>query len=129
MYLMAGPNFQFEAAGRGDGVKIKQGLELKNFNTTFDVGMGFDIFFQLFKFTPEIRYSFGFRNLLPDEPNDFDAALSKLTTHNVTAFITFEGGPTYLKRGKGKYQLSRKKEGLILVITGKFGNLPLKTIF
>ena len=103
MYLMGGPNFQFEAAGRGDGVKIKQGLELKNFNTTFDVGMGFDIFFQLFKFTPEIRYSFGFRNLLPDKPNDFDAALSKLTTHNVTAFITFEGGPTYLKSRKGKY--------------------------
>ena len=98
MYLMAGPNFQFEAAGRGDGVKIKQGLELKNFNTTFDVGMGFDIFFQLFKFTPEIRYSFGFRNLLPDKPNDFDAALSKLTTHNAN-FITFEGG-LYLKVGR-----------------------------
>ena len=100
---MAGPNLQFEAAGRGDGIKIRQKLELKNFNTTFDVGMGFDIFFQLFKFTPEIRYSFGFRNLLPDIPNNFDAALSKLTTHNVTAFITFEGGPTYLKRRKSKY--------------------------
>ena len=103
MYLIAGPNFQFEAAGRGDGVRTRQKLELKNFNTTFDVGMGFDIFYELFKFTPEIRYSFGFRNLLPDTSNDFDSALSKLTTHNVTAFITFEGGPTYLKRRKGKY--------------------------
>ena len=65
--------------------------------------MGFDVFYELFKFTPEIRYSFGFRNLLPNTSNDFDAALSKLTTHNITAFITFEGGPTYLKRRKGKY--------------------------
>ena len=102
LYLIGGPNFQIEAAGNGDKVKITEKLELKNFNLSLELGMGCDIFYQLFKFSPEIRYSFGFRNLLSDDINDFNIGLNRLTTHNITAYVSFEGGPSYLKRRKNK---------------------------
>jgi hypothetical protein len=102
MYVIGGINFQFEAAGKGDEADTREKLELKNFNMAFDIGLGFDLFYPLFKFAPELRYSFGFRNLLADDINSFNINLERLTTHNFTAFITFEGGPTYLQRRKRK---------------------------
>ncbi len=101
MYLVGGVNPSFEAAGKGDKVVKRDKLELKNFNLAFEVGAGFDIYYPLFKFSPEVRYSFGLRNLLDkreDRPNDFTENLSRLVTHNIAFFITFEGGPNYLKR-------------------------------
>ncbi len=98
MYLVGGINPSWEAAGKGDEVDTRQKLELKNFNLAFDIGAGFDIYYPLFKFSPEVRYSYGLRNMLSDKVNDFSVNLSRLVTHNIAFFITFEGGPNYLKR-------------------------------
>ena len=98
MYLVGGINPAFEAAGKGDRAVKRDKLELKNFNLAFDVGAGLDIYYPLFKFSPEVRYSFGLTNLLNDDRNDFTVNLSRLVTHNIAFFITFEGGPNYLKR-------------------------------
>lgn len=93
MYMVFGINPSLEAAGRGDEGDISQKLELKNWNASIDVGVGLDIFYPYFKFSPEIRYSYGLRNMLTGDPNDFSVGLSRLTTQNLGIFITFEGGP------------------------------------
>lgn len=98
LYVVGGISPSLEAAARGDEVADVETLETRNWNFAIETGLGFDIYFPLFKFSPEIRYSWGLRNLLSPNKNDFNAALDKLVQHNFTFFITFEGGPSYLKR-------------------------------
>ncbi len=100
MYLLGGINPSLEAAGRGDEGGTFEKLELKNANLAVEVGAGFDIYFEYFKFSPEVRYSFGVRNMLEDERNKFSNNLSTLRTHNFGVFITFEGSPNYFKKKK-----------------------------
>lgn len=96
MYVTGGISPSLEASGKGDELDSREHLELRNWNFSVDAGVGFDLYFPLFKFSPEVRYSWGVRNMLTADPNSFDLALDKLTYHNFTFYITFEGGPSYL---------------------------------
>ncbi|MEM9895511.1 MAG: porin family protein [Bacteroidota bacterium] len=112
MYLLAGINPSIEAAGRGDEGDQLETLELDNWDMSIDVGVGLDIYYPFFKFSPEIRYSYGLRNMLTDDPNDFSLGLSRLTRQNLGLFITFEGGPDNRRTKKAKKQKTRKKRRL-----------------
>lgn len=105
MYMVFGVNPSLEASGKGDEQDVTQKLELRNWNIAIDVGVGLDIFYPFFKFSPEIRYSYGLRNMLTDNPNDFSVGLDKLTTQNLGIFVTFEGGPS------SKRKLGKKTKG------------------
>ena len=94
MYMIFGINPSFEVSGKGDEQDVSQKLELKNWNVAIETGVGLDIFWAFVKFSPEIRYSYGLRNMLTDDPNDFSVGLDKLTTQNLGIFFTFEGGPS-----------------------------------
>ncbi|MEQ9467553.1 MAG: porin family protein [Ekhidna sp.] len=115
MYMLAGVNPSFEAAGKGDEQDVGQKLELRNWNIAIDVGVGLDMYFAYFKFSPEIRYSYGLRNMLTEDPNDFSIGLDKLTTQNLGIFVTFEGGPSSKRKlgkktkGAGQIQARQKK--------------------
>lgn len=102
MYIVGGVNPALEVAGKGDQFSVKENLELKNFNFSIDAGIGFDIYNPLFKFSPEIRYNWGLTNMLPDNPTDYSIAMKRLTYENIAFYITFEGGPSYLKTKKRK---------------------------
>jgi len=102
MYMIFGIKPGLEASGKGDERDASEKLELKNWNLSFDVGVGLDIFYPFFKFSPEIRYSYGLRNMLTEDPNSFSIGIDKLTSHNLGIFVTFEGGPeNERKLGKG----------------------------
>ena len=115
MYMVFGVNPSLEASGKGDEQDVTQKLELRNWNIAIDVGIGLDIFYPFFKFSPEIRYSYGLRNMLTDNPNDFSVGLDKLTTQNLGIFVTFEGGPSSKRklgkktRGGGQIKARQKK--------------------
>ncbi|MBV6644756.1 MAG: PorT family protein [Cyclobacteriaceae bacterium] len=102
MYLTWGVTPSIEAAGKSDELANEEKLETRNWNLAVDIGAGFDIYFPLFKFSPEIRYSYGLRNMLFEEKNEFNVGLDRLVFQNIGFFITFEGGPSYLKRRKRK---------------------------
>ena len=93
-YLLGGVKPSFEAAGRGDQGDEVEALELRNWDVAIEIGGGLDIYNTFFKFSPELRYSYGLRNMLADERNEFSVGLDRLTTQNITLFLTFEGGPT-----------------------------------
>jgi hypothetical protein len=113
MYLVAGINPSFEASSKDSREDVVERLELTNWNMAIDVGVGLDIFYPYFKFSPEIRYSYGLTNRLSDEINDFNVGLSKLTSQNLGIFITFEGGPDSKNktrsRTKGAGQIKSRK--------------------
>jgi len=93
MYMVFGINPSLEALGRGEGLNLGENLQTKNWNIAIDVGVGLDIYYPFFKFSPEIRYSYGMRNMLDGETNEFSVGLSRVTTQNLGIFMSFEGGP------------------------------------
>ena len=100
MYLLGGLKPSFEAVGRGHREDSSDKLDLERNQVNIEVGVGFDIYSQLFKFSPEIRYSYGLKNMLVQESESiYNAPLKKLTTHNLTVYFTFEGGPSTLRSG------------------------------
>jgi len=106
MYMIFGINPSLEASGKGDERDIAETLELKNWNVAIDVGAGLDLFNSFFKFSPEIRYSYGLRNMLNRPGNEFNVGLDRLTTQNLGIFITFEGGP------QNERKLGKKRSGV-----------------
>ena len=109
MYMVFGVNPSLEASGKGDEIDVGGNLEIRNWNVAIDVGVGLDIFYPYFKFSPEIRYSYGMRNMLRDEINDFNVGLSRVTTQNLGIFMSFEGGPDNTGNKKAGKIKSRKR--------------------
>ncbi len=102
IYTVGGINPAFEAAGQGDELDTKERLTLRNWNLGIEAGIGFDLYFPLFKLSPEVRYNWGLRNMLTNDSNTYDVALKRLSYQNIAFYITFEGGPTYLKQAMKK---------------------------
>ncbi len=114
MYAVGGINPAIEVAGKGDDFDTKNNLQLKDFNLSIDAGIGFDLYFPLFKFSPEFRYTWGLRNMLPDTPGALSEPFESLTFENFAFYITFEGGPSYLKYQRKK---NRSKKAQIIYHT------------
>lgn len=108
-YLLGGITPSFEAGSRSSREDVVEKLELDSWNMAFEIGGGFDMYYPLFKFSPEIRYSYGLRNLLT-EKNDLSIGLNRLATQNLSIFVTFEGGPTSKKNPKIKLYGARKQK-------------------
>ena len=91
MYLVGGIKPGFEASGQND---IQEGstdnLDINQFNLSLDVGFGLDIYYPLFKFSPEIRFSRGLTNILGNNNSPLSAGIDRLNTNTVTLFILFQ---------------------------------------
>ncbi len=95
MYLIGGITPAIEARGKDDKAEARERLLTQSRTLAVEAGVGFDLYYPLFKFSPEIRYSWGLTNiLLTEEENRFNAGLKRITPHNITIYITFEGGPS-----------------------------------
>lgn len=110
MYAVGGVNNAIEVAGRGDNVDSSNSLRLKNYNISLDGGIGFDLYFPLFKFSPEIRYTWGLRNMLPNQSTDYSVPFKDLSFENFAFYITFEGGPSYLKYLRKKNKRKKRQQ-------------------
>lgn len=89
MYLVGGFKFSIEA-GSKKKEKKKTDLRTQNADFSIDYGVGFDFYMPLFKFSPELRLSHGFVNMLNNDPNIYSQSISKLTTHTLTLYLHFE---------------------------------------
>ena len=67
-----------------------ENLEFKSQNYSLDIGFGVDIYFKYFKFAPEIKYSYGIKNILESQYNEYDKYLNSLSTRSVLISLTFE---------------------------------------
>lgn len=67
----------------------ESGLRLDGNNLTADVSFGADFYFPLFKFSPEIRYSYGLRDVLDNKTNKVGRAFDRLGTHIIGVYLVF----------------------------------------
>jgi hypothetical protein len=68
---------------------IKDELDVENTNLSVEYGVGVDIYYPLFKFSPEIRFSHGLNDMIAI-PNDVSRGIKKLTTHSISINLIFQ---------------------------------------
>lgn len=103
IYLLAGLTPAIKVSGNKKSEDSSERLLIEKFNLSVDVGVGLDLFQQLFKFSPEVRYSFGLLNVLDSQDNDFSAGIESLNIHSFTIYVTFEGGPSTFRKKARRY--------------------------
>ena len=89
LYVVGGFKSCLEA-GAKKREKKKTELRYNTFDLTVEYGVGIDLYFQFFKFAPELRFPHGLTNLLNKDPNIYSESLLKLTTHTITLYLYFE---------------------------------------
>ena len=65
-------------------------IEFSKTNYSIDLGFGIDIYFEYFKFAPEIKYSYGIKNVLIGQNNEYDNMINQLSTRSLLISLTFE---------------------------------------
>ena len=94
MFIIGGLKPSLEIGAKNKDEAGKDILDLKSFDISLELGFGSDLFFQLFKLSPEVRYSRGLRNVLnKNKLNEYNIPIDKIVVHNISFFFTFEGGP------------------------------------
>src|SRR5690606_4732134 len=90
MYMIGGVTPSIEASGKKDLEAATDALELERFNISLEAGFGFDLYYPLFKFSPEIRYARGVVDMLGNRNNVFGQPLQRVTMNTVTVYLLFQ---------------------------------------
>jgi hypothetical protein len=90
MYMVGGLTPSFELSGKNDVESNTANLSVKKNDLTVDAGVGFDLYFPLFKFSPELRFSRGLMNVIGHDPSVFKDPLSRLNTSAIQVYLIFQ---------------------------------------
>jgi hypothetical protein len=90
MYMVGGFKPGIEASGKKEIENASNQLEVKNLNLNLEAGIGLDLYFPLFKFSPEIRFSRGMTDVLDNKENKFGQPLRRVNTNTITVYLLFQ---------------------------------------
>lgn len=90
MYMIGGIKPGIDASGKKKLEQTSEALEVKGANLSLEAGLGFDLYFPLFKFSPELRYSRGLVNVLDNTSNKFGQPLQRINTNTITLYLLFQ---------------------------------------
>jgi hypothetical protein len=89
MYMIGGVKPAIQASGQKE-FENSETLEVKTSNFHLEAGFGFDLYYPLFKFSPEIRFSRGIVDILEDRNNPFGQPLRRVNTNTLTIYFLFQ---------------------------------------
>lgn len=89
MYMVAGVKPSIEVGGRKEEGQRDE-LQTSGFDLAAEFGFGTDVYFPLFKFAPELRFSVGLLNLYREQDNVLSRSIASQSTYNVSLYIMFE---------------------------------------
>ena len=90
MYMIGGIKPGIDASGKKKLDQTIESLEVKGTNLSLEAGLGFDLYFPLFKFSPELRYSRGLINILNNATNIYGVPLQRVNTNTITLYFLFQ---------------------------------------
>ncbi len=90
MYMIGGVKPGIEASGKKNIDQTKPSLEVKGTHLNLEAGFGFDLYYPLFKFSPEIRFSRGIVDVLDNRSNEFGQPLQRVNTNTITIYLLFQ---------------------------------------
>jgi hypothetical protein len=91
-YLIAGINPKIDLAAQK---KIKEAempkIRLKRFDLAWEAGFGIDFYLPYFKFSPELKYSCGIKDMVARDGTQFTSSIKKLNSNVWMFSLHFEG--------------------------------------
>jgi len=90
MYMIGGVKPALEASGKKGMENVSSNLGITKMNLSVDAGFGFDLYYPLFKFSPEIRFSRGIVNILENNTNQYGQPLERVNTNTITLYLLFQ---------------------------------------
>lgn len=90
MYMVGGVKPGLEASGKKQMENISTNLGITSMNLSLEAGFGFDLYYPLFKFSPEIRFSRGMVNILKNTTNQYGQPLERINTNAITLYLLFQ---------------------------------------
>lgn len=90
MFFLGGVNPQIRTKKQDEA--DEDDIVLTGRDLAVELGMGFDLYFKYFKFSPEIRFSHGLRNLYRGETTDpsIASAISDVRKKSITIYLNFQ---------------------------------------
>lgn len=90
MFFLAGVNPQLRTKKQDEA--DEDALVLTGRDLALELGMGFDLYFKYFKFSPEIRFSHGLRNLYRADHTEtrIADAISEVRKKSITIYLNFQ---------------------------------------
>ena len=88
MYFIAGVKPSVVVGGQKKG--NPDILQVASSDFTLEYGVGLDMFYPFFKFSPELRYSQGITNLHQPYNSVYNNSIQRLTTNTITLYLNFE---------------------------------------
>ena len=88
-YFVGGLAPGLEVSGKKRKEQSDNRLITHDFNLNMEVGFGIDMYYPLFKFSPEIRFSKGLVNLLKEDQYGFSDGIESLKMNVVTLYLQF----------------------------------------
>lgn len=91
-YVLTGGRFDYDMASNAKKQRADDIVKLKAFDIAGEVGFGFEIYFPMFIFKPEVKFSQGFLNVLaPTQQLNSSEVLNSLRSRMITFSFQFEG--------------------------------------
>jgi hypothetical protein len=92
-YVLGGVNFRRDLASQEDVSPVfgQEMVKLHRQDFAYEVGVGFDFFMEYFKFSPEIKLSFGLPDLLVRDNTIWTNPIRRLTSRIFVVSFHFEG--------------------------------------
>jgi hypothetical protein len=90
MYMVGGFTPAIEASSKNEMGNSSGSIPILKRNISLDAGIGFDFYFPLFKFSPELRFSRGIVDMLGNEPSIYKDPLGRLNTNTIGVYLIFQ---------------------------------------
>lgn len=91
-YVLSGMRFDYDMASNASKQRADDIIKLKAFDMAAEVGFGFEIYFPMFIFKPEVKFSRGLIDMhAPTENYIYSEVLDKLRSRMLTFSFQFEG--------------------------------------
>ncbi len=87
MFLIGGAKYSIEASGKKEADETADRLQVSDSNLFLEFGFGLDLYYPLFKFSPEIRFSKGLFDLKQAQMNAVSAPIRSLHQNVVTIYL------------------------------------------
>ena len=90
-YILTGIKYSLDLASQrnidDNGLEI---VKIKKDDFLFEIGLGIDFYLPYFKFSPELKTNFGFKNLVVNDGSIYSRSIKSLKTRGFTISFTFE---------------------------------------
>ena len=89
LYVLGGVKYSYDVSSNED-VEDDRVFKIPHNDLAYEFGFGVDIYFEFFKFSPQIKGSWGFADLIVDDGTYYIQGLHRLESRGVFINFTFE---------------------------------------